>query len=142
MSTRTHSSPRRRARPPPNRRSSGRCTTSCCPTRTRSRCATWCATPRSERCPPVRTARRGGERGRRRTGEVLGDVRRPAVPPGRARGARPGALRRDRNDVHPYAQLAAEASEAAAEQEKFWEMYDVLLSHQDALAVRDLVRYA
>ena len=28
------------------------------------------------------------------------------------------------NDVHPSAQLAAEASEAAAAQGKFWEMYD------------------
>jgi Na+/H+ antiporter NhaA len=46
------------------------------------------------------------------------------------------------NDVHPTAQLAAEASEAAAAQGKFWEMYDTLLSHQDALSIRDLVRYA
>ena len=42
------------------------------------------------------------------------------------------------NDVHPNAQLAAEASEAAAAQGKFWEMYDLLLSHQDELAPRDL----
>ncbi len=46
------------------------------------------------------------------------------------------------NDVHAHAQLAAEASEAAAEQGKFWEMYETLLSHQDALNVRDLMRYA
>jgi protein-disulfide isomerase len=46
------------------------------------------------------------------------------------------------NDVHPNAQLAAEASEAAAAQGMFWEMYDVLLSHQDELAPRDLARYA
>ena len=46
------------------------------------------------------------------------------------------------NDVHPHAQLAAEASEAAATQGKFWEMYDTLLSHQDALAQADLARYA
>jgi Na+/H+ antiporter NhaA len=46
------------------------------------------------------------------------------------------------NDVHPHAQLAAEASEAAADQGKFWEMYDTLLSHQDALTARDLIRYA
>ncbi len=45
-------------------------------------------------------------------------------------------------DVHPYAQLAAEASEAAAAQGMFWEMYDLLLAHQDALGVRDLVAYA
>jgi Na+/H+ antiporter NhaA len=46
------------------------------------------------------------------------------------------------NDVHSHAQLAAEASEAAAAQGQFWEMYDMLLSHQDALGVRDLIRYA
>jgi Na+/H+ antiporter NhaA len=46
------------------------------------------------------------------------------------------------NDVHPTAQLAAEASEAAAAQGKFWEMYDTLLQHQEALSARDLVRYA
>jgi Na+/H+ antiporter NhaA len=46
------------------------------------------------------------------------------------------------NDVHPNAQLAAEASEAAAAQGYFWEMHDVLLEHQDALSGRDLMRYA
>jgi Na+/H+ antiporter NhaA len=46
------------------------------------------------------------------------------------------------SDVHQYAQLAAEASEAAADQGKFWEMYDVLLSHQDELRGRELVGYA
>ncbi|HEY1591332.1 MAG TPA: Na+/H+ antiporter NhaA [Solirubrobacteraceae bacterium] len=46
------------------------------------------------------------------------------------------------NDVHPTAQLAAEASEAAAAQGKFWEMYDILLGHQDALSMRDLIEYA
>jgi Na+/H+ antiporter NhaA len=45
-------------------------------------------------------------------------------------------------DVHPRAQLAAEASEAAAAQGKYWEMHDLLFEHQDALAPRDLVRYA
>ena len=45
-------------------------------------------------------------------------------------------------DVHPRAQLAAEASEAAAEQGAFWELHDILLTHQDALAPRDLVAYA
>ena len=37
------------------------------------------------------------------------------------------------NDVHPNAQLAAEASEAAADQGAFWEMHDLLLANQDAL---------
>jgi len=46
------------------------------------------------------------------------------------------------NDVHPNAQRAAEAAEAAAEQGKFWEMHDLLLEHQDALAYRHLVGYA
>jgi Na+/H+ antiporter NhaA len=46
------------------------------------------------------------------------------------------------NDVHPSAQLAAEASEAASAQGKFWEMYDILLGHQDELGPRDLVLYA
>jgi Na+/H+ antiporter NhaA len=46
------------------------------------------------------------------------------------------------NDVHPRAQQAAEAAEAAAEQGKFWEMHDLLLDHQDALAFDDLVGYA
>ena len=40
------------------------------------------------------------------------------------------------NDVHPDAQLAAEGSEAAAAQGKFWEMYDTLLAHQDELSLR------
>jgi Na+/H+ antiporter NhaA len=45
-------------------------------------------------------------------------------------------------DVHPNAQLAAEASEAAAAQGSFWPMHDVLLAHQDALRPPDLLRYA
>jgi protein-disulfide isomerase len=46
------------------------------------------------------------------------------------------------SDVHPHAQLAAEAAEAAAGQGAFWEMYDLLLSHQDALTRGDLIGYA
>jgi Na+/H+ antiporter NhaA len=46
------------------------------------------------------------------------------------------------DDVHPHARLAAEATEAAAEQGAFWEMHDLLLTHQDALKLPDLVRYA
>ncbi|HWF72985.1 MAG TPA: Na+/H+ antiporter NhaA [Solirubrobacteraceae bacterium] len=45
-------------------------------------------------------------------------------------------------DVHPNAQLAAEASEAAAAQGKFWEMHDLLLDHQGKLTLRDLAGYA
>jgi Na+/H+ antiporter NhaA len=46
------------------------------------------------------------------------------------------------NDVHPSAQLAAEAAEAAASQGAFWQLHDVLLEHQDALAFDDLLGYA
>jgi protein-disulfide isomerase len=46
------------------------------------------------------------------------------------------------NDVHPHAQLATEAAEAAAAQGKFWEMYDMLLANQDELEPRDLAGYA
>jgi len=46
------------------------------------------------------------------------------------------------NDVHPRAQLAAEAAEAAAEQEAFWELHDLLLDNQDALRPSDLIAYA
>ena len=45
-------------------------------------------------------------------------------------------------DVHPHAQLAAEATEAAAKQGAFWELHDLLLEHQGALTVRDLIEYA
>ena len=37
------------------------------------------------------------------------------------------------NDVHPNAQMAAEAAEAAGAQGAFWEMHDRLLDHQDQL---------
>ena len=45
-------------------------------------------------------------------------------------------------DVHPRAQLAAEAAEAAAAQGAFWAMYDLLLAHQDELRPTDLVAHA
>jgi Na+/H+ antiporter NhaA len=45
-------------------------------------------------------------------------------------------------EVHPHAQLAAEAAEAAAAQGAFWEMHDLLMDHQDALTPRDLIGYA
>jgi protein-disulfide isomerase len=45
-------------------------------------------------------------------------------------------------DVHPNAQRAAEAAEAAAAQGRFWELHDVLLDRQDALSVPDLLAYA
>ena len=45
-------------------------------------------------------------------------------------------------DVHPHAQRAAEAAEAAAGQGAFWEMHDLLFQHQDALRPSDLEGYA
>ena len=45
-------------------------------------------------------------------------------------------------DVHPHAQLAAEASEAAGKQGAFWPLHDLLLTHQDHLTRVDLLRYA
>ena len=46
------------------------------------------------------------------------------------------------NDVHPHAQIAAEAAEAAADQGAFWEIHDLLLDNQDALQPDDLIAYA
>ena len=46
------------------------------------------------------------------------------------------------NDVHPQAQLAAEASEAAAAQGAFWSMHDLLLEHQGDLGYDHLISYA
>ena len=46
------------------------------------------------------------------------------------------------NDVHPQAQVAAEASEAAALQGRFWDMYDRLITHQDELKIRQIVAHA
>jgi Na+/H+ antiporter NhaA len=46
------------------------------------------------------------------------------------------------NDVHPHAQIAAEASEAAGKQGRFWEMHDLMLAHQDALTLKDILGYA
>jgi Na+/H+ antiporter NhaA len=45
-------------------------------------------------------------------------------------------------DVHPQAQLAAEASEAASAQGRFWEMHDLMLTKQDHLKIVDLLGYA
>ena len=45
-------------------------------------------------------------------------------------------------DVHPHAELAAAAAEAAAQQGSFWEMHDALLGNQSNLEEDDLSRYA
>jgi Na+/H+ antiporter NhaA len=46
------------------------------------------------------------------------------------------------SDVHPWAQLAAEAAEAAAAQEAFWPMHDLLLEHRGPFRLSDLIGYA
>ena len=45
-------------------------------------------------------------------------------------------------EVHPHAQLAAEAAEAAGGQHKFWPMHDLLFEQQLHLKPKDLRRYA
>ena len=45
-------------------------------------------------------------------------------------------------EVHPHAELAAEAAEAAAAQGKFWEMHDELFAGRGKLTERDLVAHA
>jgi Na+/H+ antiporter NhaA len=45
-------------------------------------------------------------------------------------------------DVHPCAELAACATEAADAQGRFWEMHDVLFRHQSQLRPEDLLGYA
>jgi len=44
--------------------------------------------------------------------------------------------------MHPHAPAAAEAVEAAGEAGKFWEMFDQLYRHQEALTDADLDKYA
>jgi protein-disulfide isomerase len=46
------------------------------------------------------------------------------------------------HDVHPHAQLAAEAAEAAGRQGLFWPMHDLLLRNQDKLELADILVYA
>jgi protein-disulfide isomerase len=47
-----------------------------------------------------------------------------------------------RADIHPHAQNAAEAAEAATAQRKFWHMHDCLFANQTALSNGYLVEYA
>jgi protein-disulfide isomerase len=47
-----------------------------------------------------------------------------------------------RSGVHPHAEQAAEAAEAAGAQGRFWEMHGLLFSHQNALGTKDLFSYA
>jgi protein-disulfide isomerase len=46
------------------------------------------------------------------------------------------------HEVHPDAQRAAEASEAAAAQGRFWEMHDALYANGGRFALEDLVEVA
>ncbi len=43
------------------------------------------------------------------------------------------------NSMHPHAEHAAEAAEAAASQNKFWEMHDWIFEHQDSIEDQDLL---
>jgi len=45
-------------------------------------------------------------------------------------------------DIHPDAEPAAEAAEAAGARGRFWEMHDVLYENSPNLTVRDLILYA
>ena len=44
--------------------------------------------------------------------------------------------------IHPHAQAAAEAAEAAARQDRFWELHDILFRNQMGLEPDDLRRFA
>jgi formate-nitrite transporter family protein len=45
-------------------------------------------------------------------------------------------------EIHPHALAASAAAEAAALQERFWDLTELLFHHQQALADDDLRRYA
>jgi protein-disulfide isomerase len=45
-------------------------------------------------------------------------------------------------EIHPHALAASAAAEAAALQNRFWKMHELLFHHQNALADHDLRRYA
>lgn len=45
-------------------------------------------------------------------------------------------------EIHPHAMRAAETSEAAAVQGKFWEMHDMIFTHQKSLDDEHLLQYA
>jgi protein-disulfide isomerase len=45
-------------------------------------------------------------------------------------------------EIHPYAELAAEAAEAAGAQNRFWQMHDKLFQYSPALDELHLMKYA
>jgi protein-disulfide isomerase len=77
-------------------------------------------------CPYSRLAERGIGRVERRLGEGVRFVFRHFPL----------------SEVHPHALAAAAAAEAAALQDRFWEMHELLFHHQSALESLDLRRYA
>jgi protein-disulfide isomerase len=104
--------------------------------------------------PPVRAAR-DHIRGDREAAVMLveyGDYECPAC--GLAHGVLPRLLAQSQGRIalvfrnfplsalHPHAETAAEAAEAAGAQGRFWEMHDVLFQNQDALDVDSLLAYA
>ena len=46
-----------------------------------------------------------------------------------------------RSGIHPHAQQAAEAAEAAGAQSRFWDMHELLFTNHKALKSNDLSRY-
>jgi protein-disulfide isomerase len=46
------------------------------------------------------------------------------------------------NSIHPEAQKAAEATECAADQDKFWEMHDIIFENQRTLDIASLKGFA
>ena len=46
------------------------------------------------------------------------------------------------SEIHHHAVNAAVATEAAAQQDKFWEMHDIIYEHQNRLEDSDLISYA
>ncbi len=46
------------------------------------------------------------------------------------------------SEIHSHAERAAEAAEAAASENRFWEMHHALFTHQNALDAAHLLKYA
>ncbi|MET0465852.1 MAG: thioredoxin domain-containing protein [Chitinophagaceae bacterium] len=46
------------------------------------------------------------------------------------------------SEIHPEARLAAVAAEAAAKQDKYWEMHDIIFENQQHLKKANLLEYA
>ena len=46
-----------------------------------------------------------------------------------------------RSGIHPHAQQAAEAAEAAGAQGRFWDMHNLLFANQKALSIKNLHEY-